>query len=414
VKAGDLEVSVADYSSSVKSAPRQGTVIFNAIQFKSSEAVTLNSITIAQAGLTSRNSIAQVWFERDGVAVTSKARPTTDGTATLNFKAGLSVKSNETLDLVVALTGAAGAEVSFKIAAVDSSARNVSLNNVVSTTYRTTEYQVATIDISTDSTNTAMVTTPNTSYKLGSQTSYTVGKFNIQNNGAGNEDRVVNVKSVLLKNAQSTDLSFLKNIQVLRDGVNVAKKVEIDGRNLTITLNDQLNAGKRGVYTVVAEIGNMTDVPSHIQLQLQNLTDVVADEVVTNFRTTNITQSNAKGLFFNYYLFNGGRVTFANDATFPTIVEAASGAIDVVIASGTLTLSEPVSLPSLSLIVSGAGNVRSLALEIAGVRYTASDSTHASGTLFTWDEIYVNRATASSVKLIANVSNSANGDITFV
>ncbi|MDR0608395.1 MAG: hypothetical protein LBG52_08965 [Candidatus Peribacteria bacterium] len=184
VKAGDLDVAVTDYSSTIKSAPAVGTVTFNKVEFRSSQNISLNTITVAIAGLTSRGSIDRVWFERDGVALTSKVRPTTDGTASLTFKGNFAVKSNETLDLVVALSGAAGAEVSFKIASVDSSAQNVNLRNVLSSTYRTTAYKVATLDITTDSNLTAVgsTTSPNSTFKLGSQSSYTIGKLNIQNN----------------------------------------------------------------------------------------------------------------------------------------------------------------------------------------------------------------------------------------
>ena len=37
--AGDLTVAVADYSSEIKSVPAEGTVVFNAVGFKSSEKV---------------------------------------------------------------------------------------------------------------------------------------------------------------------------------------------------------------------------------------------------------------------------------------------------------------------------------------------------------------------------------------
>jgi hypothetical protein len=113
-------------------------------------------------------------------------------------------------------------------------------------------------------------------------------------------------------------------------------------------------------------------------------------------------------------------VTFANDSAFSTIVEAASGAIDVTIASGTLTLTEPVSLPSLMLVTSGtygttAQGVRAMALEINGIRYTASDGAlGTTGTSFTWDEIYINKAGTFSVKLLASIRSDAGADVVFV
>ena len=43
--AGDLTIAVADYSEAVKSVPRQGTVVFNAVDFKSSEKVVNISLS---------------------------------------------------------------------------------------------------------------------------------------------------------------------------------------------------------------------------------------------------------------------------------------------------------------------------------------------------------------------------------
>jgi len=71
-KSGSLNVTLTDYSSSVKSAPLGGTMIFNAVKFASSEEVTVNTVTLERVGLSSRSDIDSVWFEKDGVAVSSK------------------------------------------------------------------------------------------------------------------------------------------------------------------------------------------------------------------------------------------------------------------------------------------------------------------------------------------------------
>lgn len=417
VKAGNLDVNVTDYSSTIKSAPNQGTVIFNNVSFKASQSITLNGIVVAMAGLTSRGSVDKVWLEKDGVAVTSKLKPTVDGTATLNFKGGFVVKSTENLDLVVALTGAAGAEVSFKITGISSSAEKVNLGDVLSTTYRTTTYKVANLSLSTNSNLTGTASTF-TEYKLGSQPTYTIGELRVSNDGANSEDRIVNLKSVLLKNTQSTDLSFFKNIQVLREGTNVAKNVSIDGRNLTITLNDTINAGKRAVYTIVAEIGNMTDVPSKVQLQLQAMSDVVADEAGSNFRTQNSADNGNDSLYFDAFQFNGGKITFENDSTFASVISAAQGSVDVAIASGTLKLTEPVSFGKLTLTSVGSvtgteSDITRLALEIGGTRYVAEQTYSAGTTTYTWDKDTIYAQRSATIRLIATVRSTATGTVTF-
>ena len=55
--AGDLTVAVADYSDSVKSAPARGTVVFNAVDFKASEKVTIESVKLERTGLSDKSAI---------------------------------------------------------------------------------------------------------------------------------------------------------------------------------------------------------------------------------------------------------------------------------------------------------------------------------------------------------------------
>jgi hypothetical protein len=55
--AGDLSIAVADYSDTVKSAPAVGTVVFNAVDFKSSEKVTIESVKLERVGLSDKSNI---------------------------------------------------------------------------------------------------------------------------------------------------------------------------------------------------------------------------------------------------------------------------------------------------------------------------------------------------------------------
>ena len=55
--AGDLSIAVADYSSEVKSAPAVATVVFNAVDFKASEKITIESIKLERTGLSDKSAI---------------------------------------------------------------------------------------------------------------------------------------------------------------------------------------------------------------------------------------------------------------------------------------------------------------------------------------------------------------------
>ena len=60
--AGDLSIAVADYSSEVKSAPAVATVVFNAVDFKASEKITIESVKLERTGRSAKSYIKGGWF----------------------------------------------------------------------------------------------------------------------------------------------------------------------------------------------------------------------------------------------------------------------------------------------------------------------------------------------------------------
>ena len=401
--AGDLNINVVDYSNQIRSVPMVGISIFNAIKFDATNDVTVNSVTLERVGLSSRSDIKGVWFEKDGIAVSSRGTVATDGKVMTNFNKGFKVKSSETLDLVVELSGAsAGAEVAFKFIGVDSTAKNA-VYNAVTSTYRTAKYDVAALDFSN------VGGTGNVVYKLGNQSELTFGQFKVSNQAKG-DDRNVFLKSVTFRNNGTADLnSLLKNVKVMRDNKVVSKSVSMDGRNITITLEDTINAGKAVVYTVMGEVASLERVGDTVQLELRKDRDLVAYEASTKFRTTMNKAIQANSWIMKNYKIDGGRVTLTNTAAFPKTVDAGSGSSDVVIADGTLTVAEPIKLPKMTLAVNNTGVVRSLVLEIGGSRYAST----VNGTAFVFDDVYVNKT--ASIKLIASLESlPAHNSVQFV
>ncbi len=55
--AGDLTIAVADYSSEVRSVPAVATVVMNAVDFKASEKITIESIKLEREGLSDKSAI---------------------------------------------------------------------------------------------------------------------------------------------------------------------------------------------------------------------------------------------------------------------------------------------------------------------------------------------------------------------
>jgi len=401
--AGDLTIAVADYSSSVKSAPAVGTVVFNAVDFKASEKITIESIKLERTGLSSKSDIKGVWFEKGGVAVSSKASLSSDGTATTRFYNNYSVNGTDTLDLVVELSGAAGSEIAFKLIDSVTTAKNVSLNTET-TTYRTTNYNVATLTFEVNG------GTGSVSYKLWESQTYEIGKFSVQNSSSS-ENKDVVIKSIKFRNEGAADLAAtLKNVYVTRDGKTVSKNVELSTREMTIYFDDnQLDSGKKAIYTIFAETASLDRVGDNVKLQLRKSSEFVANEKSTNFRVKINDEVGTRWTLKNY-VFNGWKINLTTASNYAKTVDAAPSSSDVEIAKGTLTVAEAVRFENWISIavksVSDGSDVTSIIdqmkVEIGGSTYTLDHKwTNATGTYETTEDIYVSKT--SDVRVLVSL-----------
>jgi hypothetical protein len=185
--------------------------------------------------------------------------------------------------------------------------------------------------------------------------------------------------------------------------------------------NNELASGKRGIYTIFAEVAQLNEVGRYVQLFLNKDTELVANEINSNFRVA--YKANANNTLKQYY-FNGGKVTLTNDGSMSKTVNAAGSSNDVVIAKGTLTLSEPVRLNKI--VFTGTDNltktsdneskiIKNLKLEIGGSTYNTSvkceNTTNPSEAVCTYttddDEIYVSKT--SDIRVLVNLKNIDDG-----
>ena len=421
--AGDLTIAVADYSDSVKSAPAVGTVVFNAVDFKSSEKVTIESIKLERTGLSSKSDIKGVWFEKGGVAVSSKASLSSDGTATTRFYNNYSVNGTDTLDLVVELSGSAGSEIAFKLIDSVTTAKNVSLNTQT-TTYRTTNYNVAKLTFEQNWGNTSDVT-----YKLWEKQTYEIGKFSIQNSSSS-ENKDVVLKSIKFRNEGAADLTAtIKNVYVTRDGKTVSKNVELSTREMTIYFDDnQLDSGKKGIYTIFAETVSLDRVGDNIKLQLRKSSELVANEKTTNFRVK-INDEVGTNWTLKNYIFNGWKINLTTASNFAKTVDAAPSSSDVVIAQGTITVAEAVRFEGgiyidVDSVSAGHtdksqnatdGIIDQLKVEIGWSTYSLDfkNAWGASGRYETTEDIYVSKTSDVKVLVSLNWVTENNQKIVF-
>ncbi len=430
--AGDLNVSVVDYSAAVKSAPK-GIFVANTLKFAASEKINLDTLTLKRTGLGSQKDLKKVWLERNGVAVTNAASVGSDGLAVLNFKSNRNVvttdEKTQVLDLVVELdtTATVGAEFAFDLKEVTSSAKNTTVKGTTST-YRVSAYEVVKLTaniINRNGANAGDTALVPFEYKLGNSSDYVIAEFSLESDSSS-DDRDIFVKSLTFRNIGSLDFAdTFKNVKVYRDSKVVSDKVEVNGKDITVSLGkDVIKANRKAIYTMRAEVATLEDISKTVQLKLKDNKDIIADENDTNFRTTIAFDANwqfkpgATVLLYpgelGLYKFNGGKVMFEGNANFPKTVNVGVGASDVTIAKGKLVVTEPVELPKIEIPYdAGAGTwtttdaevakvLRRLVLKVGDKRYSADPD--ADGKVVFSDVIV--RET-SDVELLVSVSSKA-------
>jgi hypothetical protein len=216
-----------------------------------------------------------------------------------------------------------------------------------------------------------------------------------------------------LRNYGSADLALvLKNVRVLRDNKVVSKKVELGNREMVVYFDDTLASGKKGVYTIMAEIAQLDRVDDKVQFELRKSTELVGYEKNSKFR---VAYSDPQGsLLGTQYVIKGGKLVFITKTGFPKVVEAAASSTDVEIANGTFNVSEPVKLEKFKVKLNGtttavATNViKNLKLEIGGSTYTSKETPNGSNEYEFTDDIYVSKN--SEVKLLVNLKPTATRD----
>ena len=407
-----------------------GIFVVNKLKFDASEEIQLDSLTLKRTGLSSSKAISKVWLEKNGIAVTNSASVGSDGLAVLNFKSNKDTISSSTeYELVVQTTddnNYVGSEFAFELQSADSTAKNTTISGTTNT-YRLSTYKVVVLEAREQNAGSY-------SYEIGGKQDFVIGEFTLTSD-SNKDDRDIYVKSLTFKNKGSLDIAdTFKNIKVFRDSKVVSNNVEVNGKDLTVTLDkDTITANKKAVYTIRAEVATLEEVWRNVQLQLQNTRDIVADEADTNFRAnihfgdldkTTTPASYPKDkvwITLGSYTFNGGKVTFESDANFAQTIDAGIWATEVRIAKWKINVAEPIDLPTMVMrygtdytattaLTNKWEAVKRLTLVIGDKRYSADPAADGS---ITFSDISIKNS--ADVELLLNLSSSVKeGDsITF-
>ena len=401
VKAGDLSISL-NSTNGVTSIPNNGVIKVAELNINATQDIQLQSLNVTRLGL-SQNEGLKVWIEKDGRRITSTSSFFGDSKANLVFNGGYVVKKGEKLDLVISLDKnkvQAGSELSFKLSDLTSSAMNTTISPDTTGVYRTTNYSVTSLSF-------LSMTNSNRSYNISKDTSFSFGEFKLQNDSPASMEKNVLIKNITFK-VEGSDINNLKDYKLLRNGKEMNTTYLVNGRDVTLTVNDQLDSGKTAVYKVVATPTNIENASGDVYRFLIKRDTVIAEELGQNSVGYRVVMKGLDNVDLKETTIMGGTITLTRDTNFPSVVSADWGYSDVTIAKGTIKLNQSTKFEDGLVLTGKAGSnlnaVRRASLVIDGRTYQATDIT--AGIIKFDSEIYLEKG-SHNIELNVSLASSA-------
>ncbi|EKE29673.1 MAG: hypothetical protein ACD_2C00125G0001 [uncultured bacterium (gcode 4)] len=357
VKAGDLNISLNPASPAVGTqVPMSGIIRFAVVDFKAASSdVTLSSVELKKAGLSTVSSSTKVWFEKNGLRLSGKASFTSEGNAIVSFAPSIVIKAGatESLDLYVQLADSvAGTDYQFVSGNILSSAQNVA-GAFMTPVLRTANYTVATFN--------AAAASSGADYKASNDV-IELGAFKISatKTGSVTETRDEKFQSVTLYQSGTANLTNLSNIVLVRNGQVISSGATVAGKALTFVVNDIIKDGATATYYIKANINNVENQTDSYQFYLKNTSDISVIEANSGFRANADATTETSRFVASLYTVNGGDVKFDRDPSVALSANYAPGTDNVVLMQGTITAKNAVTLEDPSLTISnltGTGNL---------------------------------------------------------
>ena len=330
VKSGDLDVEISRASNS--SIVDHWTADMDTIKFRTSEEVTISKVTLERYGYSSNDDVKEVRLEdEDGNVIAEAKSLNSKGVVTLNMK-----KDYKTVDgilnatIVATTTSEAGKTIWFKVTDVDSSAKNLNLDNYTPYAYTVVVYDGATVVLSAKSTS--------KEYNFEAWESYEIAKFKVK----APSDWAISVKGFTLTNNGGFDEEeWLENVTVKVAGKEVSANYTLNkDKELVINFKKEVELeAKANVEVVVySELSDDFDeYETILNFSIKATSDFNATEVKTSSRVT-VEWNGTTG--WPTYTFNWWKVKITN--TKLGTVESPINSEDVVIAEGKVETTQEI------------------------------------------------------------------------
>jgi len=369
------------------------------ITFKADQDITLERVTLERYGFSSKDDVEGVWLEDEyGNKIADEKSLGSKDSVTLNIKKEYRSLKKEGKVTVVVQTAAgvrAGGTMGFKVTDVVSSAKDLNLANYTPFTYDMVVFNGSTVTVKGNGSAT-------NTYNYAEGDTYNVAKFQLR---AGDAALIVNGFTLTNTAANKLDMTkFVDKVEVLANGTplkGVTFKATRDDKLVLSFDKQEIDIRGRVTYVVRVTLKDFDDYSKELKLVIYP-SDFNALEKKTETRVT----VNTAGSVWTTHTFNGGKVRLSN--TKLGTVDAAQGSSDVVFASGTVKIAEPVKLPEFSVIVTptpaSAKNVDAMSIALEGNEaYDAKCTTVATGTTCVFKNVVLEKSGKIQFKMDLNI-----------
>ena len=378
VKSGDLAVT-AKAAEGRKALVSTGGAVsdLDTLTFKTSEDVTITKVVLERYGYSSAEDVDAVRLEDQDGNVIAEEKSLSKDKATLSIKKDYrNVDGTYNATVVVRLTGNnVGGTVGFKVVDVESTAKNLNLDNYTPYTYDMVTYAGNTVTVDIKG------TAKNYNYEEGE--SYEIARLKVKAGAS-----IIYVKGFTLTNGSGLDMAdFLDKLTVKADGE------EVSGLKYSVNKDDELvisfdelsiEMNKSKLFIISASFEDFDDYGEGVAYYLARESDINAVEKKTWARLT-VTGSYLKDDAI-YHGFNGGKIKLAN--TKLGNIDAAQGSEGIVVAEGTITVTEPISKLGFT-VNSDSKAVAALTLFVNGEEFEWKRTNSWAGYDFTFSNVEI-------------------------
>ena len=392
VKSGDLAVTAK--ATEGRKARVPGVSDLDTLTFKTSEDVTITKVVLERYGYSTQDDVDEVRLEDQDGNVIADGKSLTKDKVTLSIKKDYrSVDGTYLATVVAKLTGNnVGGTIGFKVVDVESTAKNLNVDDYTPYTYDMVQYSGSTVTVDIKGTD-------NKNYNYVEGESYEIARLKVK---AGSS--IIYLKGFTLTNDGTLDMAdFLDKLTVKADGK------EVEGLKFSVNKDDQLvitfddmtiDMNKSALFVISASFKDFDDYGKTVAYYLEKDSDINAVEKKTWARLT--VDGARKKANAVHHAFNGGKIKLSNNKLGK--IDASQGSEDVVVAEGSIKVTEPISKLGFTLEADGTGKdyVTAVRMFVGDEEFEAKKS----GTTFTFSNVEI--AESADIQFKVDIKDDDN------